>query len=343
MPRISIIVPVFRAEKYLHSCVDSILGQTFSDFEVFLVDDGSPDNCGAICEEYAQKDRRVRVIHQENRGQAAARNRALKEAAGEWVCFVDSDDLIHPQMVQRLYEAATAHDAGISMCAMLEAPSLPEHFYNAPGDVLEVLEMGEDTLVALYDREEYPAWVACAKLIRREYVEKYLFREGRIYEDNEAVCHWIVETPVLVRLPDALYFYRTNPESTTQRKFTEKKLDYLWALEQIIRFYGSVGYQKMKARFFERYALELINCGNAARYHLEKPELAKEIRSRGRRFASQQRLGFTLEQREQLLEAAYPKLMPMYWLLKGAICTLYQEGPAGLIRKIMKKSRGDSL
>ena len=105
MPEISVIVPVYKAEAYLHACIDSILSQTFSGFELILVDDGSPDGCGAICDDYAARDSRVRVIHQENQGQAAARNYALAAAEGEWVCFVDSDDAVHPQMLERLRQA----------------------------------------------------------------------------------------------------------------------------------------------------------------------------------------------------------------------------------------------
>ena len=100
MPMISIIVPVYKAEQYLRPCIDSILAQTYTDYELVLVDDGSPDNCGAICDEYATKDSRVKVIHQRNQGQAAARNAAVKMALGEWICFVDSDDVIHPQMLE---------------------------------------------------------------------------------------------------------------------------------------------------------------------------------------------------------------------------------------------------
>lgn len=91
-PKISCIVPVYNVEKYLRRCVDSILAQTFTDFELILVDDGSPDGCPAICDEYAEKDSRVRVIHQENKGVSAARNAGLDMARGEYVCFVDGDD-----------------------------------------------------------------------------------------------------------------------------------------------------------------------------------------------------------------------------------------------------------
>uniref|UniRef100_UPI003079CB33 glycosyltransferase family 2 protein n=1 Tax=Phascolarctobacterium succinatutens TaxID=626940 RepID=UPI003079CB33 len=92
MPRLSVIVPVYKVEKYIHKCVDSILNQTFKDFELILIDDGSPDNCGEICDEYAKKDSRVRVIHKENGGQSSARNRGLDIAKGEIIGFVDSDD-----------------------------------------------------------------------------------------------------------------------------------------------------------------------------------------------------------------------------------------------------------
>ena len=122
MPEISIIVPVYRAEKYLNACVDSILNQTYSDFELVLIEDGSPDQSGAICDEYAQKDDRVRVIHQPNQGQAAARNHALPMTQGKWLCYVDSDDAIHPQMLEHLHRAAEKSGAGISMCQFLEAP-----------------------------------------------------------------------------------------------------------------------------------------------------------------------------------------------------------------------------
>ena len=154
MPQVSIIVPVYKAEKYLHSCIDSILNQTFQDFEILLVDDGSPDRSGAICEEYGAKDSRITVIHQENQGQAAARNHAMKLARGEWICFVDSDDLIHPQMLELLYKAVQESGAGISMCQMLESPELPGNFCDAVEPGFETLSMDEDTLVKMLDAGE---------------------------------------------------------------------------------------------------------------------------------------------------------------------------------------------
>ena len=185
MPEITVIVPVYKAEAFLADCIDSILSQTFSDFEVILVEDGSPDNSGRICDEYAAREPRISVIHQKNQGQAAARNHALAQATGKWICYVDSDDLIHPQMLQFLYDAARTQDAPIAMCEMLEAIDLPEDFLHPRDPSFSCLTMDEETLVALHDGERYPAWVACAKLIRRELVEHYPFREGRANTANK--------------------------------------------------------------------------------------------------------------------------------------------------------------
>ena len=337
MPEISVIVPVYKAEDYLHACVDSILSQTVSDFELILVDDGSPDGCGAICDDYAARDSRVRVIHQENQGQAAARNRALAVAKGEWVCFVDSDDAVHPQMLERLGQAAAESGAAMSMCRMLEAPEMPENF-SAPVEVSwELLSMEEESLVALFDAGDYPGWVACAKLIRRELIETHLFCPGRVYEDNEAVCHWIYGAKTVASIPHSLYFYRTNPGSTTQSRFSMKKLDYLWALEGIIRFYSSVGYTTLRERFGTLYAEEAAGDYHRVRYELNDPKAARDIEKAARRLRRE--IPFTKAQFEIMFSAMHPKLTRLYWPLEGAARTLREDGVSGLIRKVGKHLR----
>ena len=333
MPEISIIVPVYKAEAFLPACINSILSQTFSDLEVILVDDGSPDNSGAICEEYAAKDSRVSVIHQDNQGQAAARNHAMTHAKGNWVCFVDSDDLIHPQMVELLHKAAVSSGAGISMCRMLEAVEVPEDFCQTYGESFEVLPMDEATLVKLHDREAYPGWVACAKLIRREYVEQYPFTPGRVYEDNAVVCWWLKEAGKLASIPHPMYFYRGNPESTTKRSFSLKKLDYLWALREIIRFCNASGFSELKSRFAARYAEEAAGCYRIVSYELHRPDVQKTIKKNVRELAREEEVHFTKAQSEDLLDAMHPKLIRFYWPLEGAVRTLKESGISGLVRK----------
>ena len=318
MAAVSIIVPVYKAESYLHDCIDSILSQTFSDFELLLVDDGSPDNCLAICREYAAKDSRITVFSQENQGQAAARNLALKYAAGEWLCFVDSDDCIHPQMVALLYDAAQKSGAAISQCRMLEAVERPKDFDRPRCGDFTTYEMDEATLVALFDRGEYPAWVSCAKLIKRELVEGYPFTPGRVYEDNEAVCRWVCQAGKLADLNEDMYFYRGNPNSTTKADFSKKRLDYLWALESIIRYYGELGYPALQRRFCGLYA------NTAADYYrncLERewPLEAEGIRKQAKRMFLHDRIRLTKRQFEILLDGLYPRWVRYYWPLEAVL------------------------
>lgn len=121
MPKVSVIVPIYNVEAYLPACLDSVCAQTLRDIEIVLVDDGSPDGCGAICEAYAARDERIRVIHQENRGLSGARNAGIEAAAGQYLCFIDSDDWIDPDMLEKLYRGVTENDAQICSCdAMIE-------------------------------------------------------------------------------------------------------------------------------------------------------------------------------------------------------------------------------
>lgn len=342
MPKISVIVPVYKAEAFLPACIDSILSQTFSDYEIILVDDGSPDNCGRICDDYEKKYDFISVIHQENQGQAAARNHAMAIARGAWICFVDSDDLIHSQMLELLYQAAETSGAPISMCGMLEAVNLPEDFWKARKAEFEVLTMDEETLTALHDADQYPGWVACAKLIRRELIEAYPFQEGRVYEDNEAVCRWICNGGTLARTEEKLYFYRGNPDSTTKAAFQLKRLDYLWALESIIGFYTDLGYENLRQRFIDRYVEAVLSCCNGARYLLGQPDVVKQIERQTKLFLHREQIKLRKEQFEVLLDAMHPGLVKVYWPVSGAVNTLRQEGWSGVWRKIRKQfGKGD--
>ena len=259
MPQISVIVPVYKVEPYLRRCVDSILAQTFTDFELILVDDGSPDNCGAICDEYAAKDARIKVFHQSNRGQAAARNTGIWQSAGEWICFVDSDDLIHPQLLQTLYDSVCRYQVQITSCLYLEETEIPESFFAARNPQFSVLSINESTLAALMEKGHY--WVVWGKLIHRSIVENLPFEEGRVYEDNAIVCQWLYQAGQIAITSEALYFYFINPTGTTKAGFTLKQLDYIWAIRQQELLYLKVGYMSLaerKAR--SQVELYLNNC-----------------------------------------------------------------------------------
>lgn len=334
MPGISVIVPVYKAEAFLTDCVESILSQTCSDYEIILVNDGSPDNSGKICDDYATKYGFISVIHQENQGQAAARNHAMALAKGDWICFVDSDDLIHPQMLELLKQAAKESSAPISMCGMLEAVTLPEDFMRNREVHFETLTMDEDTLVSLHDADKYPAWVACAKLIRRDLIENYLFHEGRVYEDNEAVCRWVCSGGSLAVTEEQLYFYRGNPDSTTKAAFRLKRLDYLWALERIIGFYTDLGYETLRQRFVDRYLEAVLSCCNGARYLLNRPDVVRQIEKQTKTFLRKEKILLTREQFGEFLNVMRPGIAKLYWPVSGAVNTLRQKGFAGILKKV---------
>jgi len=319
MAEISVIIPVYKAEAYLAECIDSILGQTFRDLELILIDDGSPDNCAEICREYVRRDSRVRFLQQENQGQAAARNHAMKIAAGQWICFIDSDDVIHPQYLQILYDAAKDNDVPISMCRYLGAETMPEGFLDPCEPEIHVLSMEEASLAELYDREEYPGWVACTKLVRREIVEGYPFTEGRIFEDNEAVCRWIIRAKRIASVDYYLYYYRTYNGGTTRSSFSLKKLDYLWALESITDFYGSIGYSQLQQRFFRRYVDAAVNACYGVRIELDKADLAKTIAKQVKAVSRKQGISLLHEERVALLDAAHPGLVRFYWPVEAVL------------------------
>lgn len=150
MPELSIIVPVYKVEKYLPRCIDSILAQTFGDFELVLIDDGSPDGCGRICDEYARKDKRIVVIHQKNMGVSAARNAGLDIARGRYIGFVDSDDWIEPQMYEVMMDAIRENGADMAVCGVryadedgkfTRADRLSEGVYSRDGLLEDVFAM----------------------------------------------------------------------------------------------------------------------------------------------------------------------------------------------------------
>lgn len=179
MPEISVIVPVYKVEKYLEPCVESILRQTFENFELILVDDGSPDNCGKICDEYATKDNRVVVIHQKNQGLSCARNTGIAAAQGRFLCFVDSDDLVAPDYCEVLFERLSKSDADFSVCGVcrFQDGETPD-----PKDREDVGRISgyEFLKIQMERKSEFGVW---NKLYRRELFDRMCFMPGRVNED----------------------------------------------------------------------------------------------------------------------------------------------------------------
>lgn len=204
MPKVSIIVPVFKAEKYLNRCVDSILAQTFTDWELLLIDDGSPDRSGEICDEYAKKDSRIRVIHKENGGVSSARQRGLDESIGEYTIHADPDDWVEPEMLDELYKKAKEEDADMVICDFICE-------YKTGSVVCEqnVKNCNSESILKQMFSQQLPG-MCWNKLVRRKCYFDYDIRFPHniiLWEDLSVACSLLAHSIKCAYLPKALYHY----------------------------------------------------------------------------------------------------------------------------------------
>ena len=237
MAEVSIIVPVYQVEKYIRQCVDSILAQTFTDFELILVDDGSKDKSGQICDEYAVLDQRVKVIHKENGGLSDARNCGMDQAVGNYFMFVDSDDYIAPTMLEYLYKALMNKEADIAVCNFLhffEEDRKRDFSTNIQSEVLS----GAEIFYSRKNERVYGIWtVAWNKLYKRETLGNVRFRFGKYHED-EFWANDIYQMDIkIVTIPECLYYYRQRDNSIMGRKNIKRDFDILEALQERIAVY----------------------------------------------------------------------------------------------------------
>ena len=234
MAKVSVIVPVYNTEKYLRCCLDSVIGQTLQDIEIVCVNDGSIDGSLKILEDFANKDSRITVINQENKGLSAARNVGLKIAAADYISFIDSDDFVHPTFLERLYSAIQDTDSDISGCnftkirensAIIPSKKETEHIY-------------EPALEVLLNRKNFIHFNVWNKLYKRELIRDVPFIEGMYYED------WVFNTCVFAKaasfvwLNTPLYGYRISENSIMRSSYSLKKMnDYVVGIEGVRNFF----------------------------------------------------------------------------------------------------------
>ncbi|OIK09361.1 glycosyl transferase [Bacillus sp. MUM 116] len=231
-PKISIIVPVYKVEPYIQKCVDSILAQTMTDFELILINDGSPDRCGEICDEYARKDKRIRVIHKENGGQATARNAGIDIASGDFIGFIDSDDWIEPDMYELLYNMCVENNCEIANCTStiyfknktVKNGTHPLTIHNKEQAMRTMLE-GK-----LYDE------VVWTKLIKRSLLDEIRFPVGIIYEDTAFTYKLIHKSNRVCCIGAPKYHYIKRDESTMDRAIKKLRIDGVLIYDEMYQF-----------------------------------------------------------------------------------------------------------
>lgn len=229
-PQISVIIPVYNVEQYLSACLDSVLAQDSCSLEVIMIDDGSTDHSGHICDQYAARDSRMKVIHQENAGAAAAKNAGLRVAAGEYLSFVDSDDFLEPGAYEYMAEQLRIHDADVVQCAFRNV------FTDRSEDVITLSDLtffeAQEYLIRY--TQDWTCGLLWDKLYRRELFDGIFFEEGHKIDDEFFTYRGIMNAGKILYSPRVIYNYRKRRSgvmlsSTSAQKILLDKVDYLSA------------------------------------------------------------------------------------------------------------------
>lgn len=278
-PLISVIIPIYNVECYLKICIDSIVNQTYSNLEIVLVDDGSPDRCPEICDEYAKKDNRVKVIHQDNGGLAHARNVGIANSNGEYLTFVDSDDYVSNDYVENLYKGIAEFGADISIAS----------FYAFKRDVacrqtsgsFAIEEISKEKAISCYcsiNAEcSMPFISACNKIYRRSLFYEIEFPKGKLYEDAFTTYKLIDRAKKIVYSTTKLYYYRINPQSILGQAFREKHLEMVEAFRSGMDYFNQKGECAIGEMFLSPLLMREIYCWWGVKQVLKKKGLAQKI------------------------------------------------------------------
>ncbi len=246
MPKVSIIVPVYRVEKYLERCVSSLRNQTLQDIEIILVDDGSPDQCPAMCDHLAQQDARIKVIHKKNGGVCSARNAGLDAASGEYVAFVDSDDYLNSCMYEKMLNKAVQYHCDVVMCDCLK--EFEDHSELYSHDIREGFYSREQLKHEYYphllimENVEYPATISnWLMLFRRELADGVRYLTGIRYSEDLLFGAQLMHraSSFFYLKGEAYYHYWMNPQSASHKFVPDKWQDYLKLHEGIRREFGN--------------------------------------------------------------------------------------------------------
>lgn len=235
MEKLSIIVPIYKVEKYLYKCIDSIIHQTYSNLEIILVDDGSPDHCGEICDQYAKKDSRIQVIHKENGGLSDARNAGIKVATGEFITFVDSDDSIALDMYETLMNLCTKYYADIAACNMAYVFEKNQKIIS--DDTYELKELtptqAYSIMIDYYGKLRMGVW---NKIYHRSLFQGIFFPKGQLYEDLAIMYKIIFRANKVMYLSEAKYYYLQRNDAITSQGYSEREYDRYQFMNEMVNF-----------------------------------------------------------------------------------------------------------
>lgn len=278
---VSVIVPIYNVEPYIKKCVDSILSQTYTNLEIILVDDGSPDDCPAICDEYAKKDSRVVVIHKQNGGLSEARNAGLDIMKGDYVVFVDGDDWVGRNYVKNLYDLISLTNSSIAITSMTSYTNIMDcHTINDKSEIktFSSTQACENSLYGIYFDVS-----ASAKLFKKELFFELRFPVGKIYEDLYLMPQILYRVDKVCFCECYDYFYLKRSDSTMRESFS---LRHMFMCQSVLELYDLIGNgidtKALEYRLFHSYvcvAQKLILSNEYKKYSIVFNTIKKEIKS----------------------------------------------------------------
>lgn len=322
--KVSIIMPAYNAANYLDRSIGSVLNQTYENWELLIVDDGSADNTQEIVQAYSKQDPRIKLLCNSHGGTARARNTAIEKAEGDYLTFLDSDDLYHPQYLVFLLETAVQENADLVICGItrgddyrtfLEHGTIGNHTVISTGQAFSMMYGGE-----------WPRMIAPVnKLYRKDLFANIRFPEGRFFEDAATTNLAIYESKRIAVLQSNLYFYYTTPNSSSKTKRSAELLDREWALRSHWEFFLREGRKDLAYLALPFYLVELISI-----YHRieasDKPEDCRIIRAIFEKTykAYRHKVTFTETQKDQILAFRHPHIYDIRSMVRndGIIGTL---------------------
>lgn len=319
MPLISVIVPVYKVEPYLARCIDSILAQTFTDFELILIDDGSPDNCGRICNEYSQKNNRIQVIHKKNGGLSSARNAgidwAFANSNSQWITFIDSDDWIHPQYLELLLSGAISTHTDICICEYTETSKLSDF------EKINNFNTQELTPEDFFVNHPVTSVIACCKLYKKSCFEDIRYPLGKLHEDEYTTYKVLFEKNNVSYIKEQLYFYYTNPDSIVRSEWTSKKLDAIKAYEEQISYFRRNGYKeslvKAERKLLWYIVAQIEITEKSDEYSSLASKLKKDLRTYLKEFKTEAAL--SMSNGYDFYKVAYPTTTKIYCIASAIL------------------------
>lgn len=324
-PLISIIVPIYKVEPYIHKCLDSIITQTYKNLEVILVDDGSPDNCPEICDTYVQLDSRIKVIHKKNKGLACARNTGLDASLGEYICFVDGDDFIHQENIDSLFQLIIKFHADIAIGAFQTSignKTAPNKKHTVQEEILSP-QQSLYRFTSLNVTTAFQTISLCNKLYNSSLFNNIRCPEGKNYEDTATTYKLLFQSSRIAYTSKILYYYFIRTDSIIGTEFSTKNMEFTQAYQEALLYFKKKGELDIAKTFIPPLLIRLMFSYWGTAYILKQPLLAKELLNQYRQYITQLhsistigifwKMIFRLLGRFPLLYVLYKKYSPVYY------------------------------